>query len=209
MKAHVTIPLWSKISPKSIKKRICINRGTTSPIGRHGPMQIELPYWKKSAANIRCGKNPLGEKLIMFNQDFKEFIESLNDNHVRYLIIGGYAVALHGHPRYTKDLDIWVERSRENAQALIQALTQFGMGSLGLSEEDFLVPDQVVQIGFPPNRIDILVSISGVEFPECFDKRVEVLLDGVNVHFIDLEHLKQNKKASGRLQDLADVENLE
>ena len=145
----------------------------------------------------------------MFNQDFKEFIESLNDKQVRYLVIGGYAVALHGHPRYTKDLDIWVERSHENAQALIQALVQFGMGSLGLSEEDFLTPDQVVQIGYPPNRIDILVSISGVEFPECFDRRVEVLLDGVNVHFIDLEHLKQNKKASGRLQDLADLENLE
>jgi predicted nucleotidyltransferase len=145
----------------------------------------------------------------MFNQDFKEFIASLNDKHVRYLVIGGYAVALHGHPRYTKDLDIWVERSRENAQALIQALAQFGMGSLGLSEEDFLVPDQVVQIGFPPNRIDILVSISGVDFPECFDKRIEVLLDGVNVNFIDLEHLKENKKASGRLQDLADIENLE
>ena len=145
----------------------------------------------------------------MFNQDFKEFIASLNDNQVRYLVVGGYAVALHGHPRYTKDLDIWVEHSHENAQALIKALAQFRMGSLGLSEEDFLVPDQVVQIGFPPNRIDILVSISGVEFPECFDRRVEVLLDGVNVHFIDLEHLKQNKKASGRLQDLADVENLE
>lgn len=145
----------------------------------------------------------------MFNQDFKEFIASLTANHVRYLIVGGYAVALHGHPRYTKDLDVWVERSRENAQALIQALAQFGMGSLGLSEEDFLVPDQVVQLGYPPDRIDILVSISGVEFPECFARRVEVSLDGVNVNFIDLEHLKQNKKASGRMQDLADLEKLE
>lgn len=145
----------------------------------------------------------------MFNQDFKEFIESLTANYVRYLIVGGYAVALHGHPRYTKDLDVWVERSRENAQALIQALAQFGMGSLGLSEEDFLVPDQVVQLGYPPDRIDILVSISGVEFPECFARRVEVSLDGVNVNFIDLEHLKQNKKASGRMQDLADLEKLE
>jgi predicted nucleotidyltransferase len=145
----------------------------------------------------------------MFNQDFKEFIESLTANYVRYLIVGGYAVALHGHPRYTKDLDVWVDRSRENAQALIQALAQFGMGSLGLSEEDFLVPDQVVQLGYPPDRIDILVSISGVEFPECFARRVEVSLDGVNVNFIDLEHLKQNKKASGRMQDLADLEKLE
>jgi hypothetical protein len=83
------------------------------------------------------------------------------------------------------------------------------MGSLGLSEEDFLVPDQVVQLGYPPNRIDILVSISGVEFPECYAKREEVSLDGVNVNFIDLDHLKQNKKATGRIQDLADLENLE
>ncbi len=145
----------------------------------------------------------------MFSQDFKEFIESLNAKHVRYLVVGGYAVAIHGHPRYTKDLDIWVECNLQNAQAIIQALSQFGMGSLGLSEQDFLTPDQVVQLGYPPNRIDILVSISGVEFSECFPSRVEVLLDGVKVNFIDLEHLKLNKKASGRLQDLADLENLE
>ena len=145
----------------------------------------------------------------MFSQDFKEFIESLNAKHVRYLVVGGYAVAIHGHPRYTKDLDIWVECNLQNAQAIIQALSQFGMGSLGLSEQDFLTPDQVVQLGYPPNRIDILVSISGVEFSECFPSRVEVLLDGVKVNFIDFEHLKLNKKASGRLQDLADLENLE
>ena len=145
----------------------------------------------------------------MFSQDFKEFFESLNANHVRYLVVGGYAVALHGHPRYTKDLDIWVECNIQNAQALIKALSQFGMGSLGLSEQDFLTPDQVVQLGYPPERIDILVSISGVEFSECFPKRVEVSLDGVVVNFIDLEHLKLNKKASGRMQDLADLENLQ
>ncbi len=145
----------------------------------------------------------------MFSQDFKEFIESLNANHVRYLVVGGYAVALHGHPRYTKDLEIWVECNLQNAQALIKALSQFGMGSLGLSEQDFLTPDQVVQLGYPPEKIDILVSISGVEFTECFSKRVEVSLDGVVVSFIDLEHLKLNKKASGRMQDLADLENLE
>ena len=145
----------------------------------------------------------------MFNQDFKEFIESLNNNQVRYLIIGGYAVALHGHPRYTKDLDVWVECSRKNAQAIVEALIQFGMGSLGLTSEDFLVPDQVVQLGYPPNRIDILVSVSGVEFASCYEKRVTISLDGVAAIFIDLENLKKNKKASGRMQDLADLENLE
>ena len=151
----------------------------------------------------------LTSKMEMFNQDFKEFIESLNANHVRYLIVGGYAVALHGHPRYTKDLDIWVESNRDNAKALILALEQFGMGSLGLVEEDFLISDQVVQLGYPPNRIDILSSIPGVEFSECYVRRIEISLDGVKVSFIDLEGLKQNKKASGRIQDLADLENLE
>lgn len=145
----------------------------------------------------------------MFNQDFKEFIESLNANHVRYLVVGGYAVAMHGYPRYTKDLDVWVERSQENAQALLKALAQFGMGSLGLKADDFLVPDQVVQLGYPPNRIDILVGVSGVEFADCYPQCVKVYLDGVDVNFIDLENLKKNKKASGRLQDLADIENLE
>ncbi len=144
----------------------------------------------------------------MFNQDFKEFIESLNVNQVRYLVIGGYAVALHGHPRYTKDLDVWVERNRENAQALIRALAQFGMGSLGLTVEDFLVPDQVVQLGYPPNRIDILVTVSGIEFGDCFEQRVKVEIEGVEVNFIDLDNLRKNKKASGRLQDLADLDNL-
>jgi hypothetical protein len=146
---------------------------------------------------------------IMFNQDFKEFFESLNNNRVRYLVVGGYAVAFHGHPRYTKDIDIWVEKSRENAHALVLAIDEFGMGSLGLKEDDFLVPGQVVQLGYPPDRIDILVSISGVDFSDCYPKRIEVVLDDVNINFIDLENLKQNKKASARLQDLADLEKLE
>jgi hypothetical protein len=145
----------------------------------------------------------------MLNPDYKEFIESLNANQVHYLIVGGYALAVHGHPRYTKDLDVWVECSRENARALLRALAQFGMGSLGLAEGDFLVPDQVVQLGYPPVRIDILLSASGVEFEDCFTRRMIVPLDGVDVNFIDLEGFKKNKRASGRLQDLADLENLE
>jgi hypothetical protein len=102
-----------------------------------------------------------------------------------------------------------VECSQENAPALVKALEHFGMGSLGLSVNDFLVPDQVVQLGYPPNRIDILIGVSGIEFADCYPHRVKVTLDGVEVNFIDLENLKKNKKASGRLQDLADLENLE
>ena len=145
----------------------------------------------------------------MLNQDFKEFIQSLNDNHVRYLVVGGYAVALHGHPRYTKDIDIWIEMKPENAANLVAALEKFGLGSLGLKEEDFLVPGQVVQLGQPPNRIDLLCTISGVDFAACYESRVTVEVDEVLVSFIDLENLRKNKAASGRHQDMADLENLQ
>ena len=145
----------------------------------------------------------------MLNQDFKEFIQSLNDNRVRYLVIGGYAVALHGHPRYTKDLDLWIEMKPDNAAKMVKALEQFGFASLGLKAEDFLVPDQIVQLGYPPNRIDVLTTLPGVEFERCYTSRVQVEIDGVTVNFIDLENLKKNKKATGRTQDLADLENLE
>ncbi len=145
----------------------------------------------------------------MLNQDFKEFIESLNANQVRYLVVGGYAVALHGYPRYTKDLDIWIESIPENAARLVLALDAFGFGSLGLQAQDFLEPDQIIQLGYPPNRVDLMTSVPGVQFDPCYDARVEVSIEGVNVNFIDLENLKKNKKASGRLQDLADLEKLD
>lgn len=89
---------------------------------------------------------------MIWNPDFKEFVQSLNDNEVRYLVVGGYAVALHGHPRYTKDLDIWLWLDRENALQVIAALQHFGFGSLGLTPEDFLTADQIVQLGYPPNH---------------------------------------------------------
>lgn len=145
----------------------------------------------------------------MLSQDFREFIKSLNDNGVHYLVVGGYAVAVHGHPRYTKDMDVWVEINPENAPKIVKALTQFGFGSLELTEKDFLDPDRVVQLGYPPNRIDILTTISGVRFEDCYKSRVEVEMEGVKVNFIDLKNLKKNKQASGRHQDLADLENLE
>jgi hypothetical protein len=145
----------------------------------------------------------------VLNQDFKEFIQSLNDSHVRYLVIGGYAVALHGYPRYTKDIDIWIDMSAENAANLVKALDQFGFGSLELEAADFLVPDQVIQLGYPPSRIDLITSPPGVDFGVCYASRIEVAFDEVTVKFIDLDNLKKNKKASGRLQDLADLENLD
>ena len=144
----------------------------------------------------------------MLNQDFKEFIKSLNDNSVQYLVIGGYAVAFHGHPRYTKDLDIWIQVSLENASRLVKAIRDFGFESLGLKASDFMSTDQVIQLGFPPNRIDLIAQADGVDFKACYPSRMEIEIEGVRVNFIDLENLKKNKRASGRHQDLADLENL-
>jgi len=145
----------------------------------------------------------------VLNQDFREFVQSLADNHVRYLVIGGYAVAIHGYPRYTKDIDIWIEMSPSNAANMVKALEQFGFGSLGLQAADFLVPGQMVQLGYPPNRIDLITTPPGVDFQTCYPSRVEVIIDNVTVNFIDLENLKRNKRATGRLQDLAGLENLQ
>ena len=119
----------------------------------------------------------------MLNQDFKEFIQSLNDNRVRYLVIGGYAVALHGYPRYTKDIDLWIEMSSENAVNVVKALEQFGFGSLGLQAADFLVPDQIIQLGYPPARIDLITTPPGVDFENCYGSRVEVEIEGITVNF--------------------------
>jgi len=146
---------------------------------------------------------------MALNRDLKEFIESLNANGVRYLVVGGYAVAFHGHPRYTKDLDVWIEASSVNSKRMIAALEHFGFGSLDLTEEDFLNVGQVIQLGQPPNRIDLLTECSGVEFSECYPSRATVDVGGTPVDFMDLENLKKNKKATGRHQDLADLENLE
>jgi hypothetical protein len=146
---------------------------------------------------------------LTFDRDFREFIESLNANDVRYLVVGGYAVAFHGHPRYTKDLDIWIELDPGNAARIIRALRDFGFGSLGLTEQDFLTPDQVVQLGYPPYRIDLLSTLAGVDFAACYAQRVETDIAGARVPFIDVASLRKNKQAVGRHQDLADLENLE
>ncbi len=145
----------------------------------------------------------------MLNQDFKEFIQLLNDNQVKYLVIGGYAVAVHGYPRYTKDIDVWIEMSLENAEKLMVALTEFGFGSLGLTTEDFQTSDQIIQLGYPPNRIDLITTPDGIDFETCYQAKIEVIIDNIPVNFIDLDNLRKNKQASGRLQDLADLENLQ
>ena len=144
----------------------------------------------------------------MLSKDFKEFVALLNKYDVQYLVVGGYAVAIHGYPRYTKDLDVWIALSPENADKILKALDDFGFGELNLTAEDFSEPDQIIQLGFPPNRIDIMTSLSGVDFNNCYETRLEVNLDGIAFVIIDRVNLKKNKLATGRPQDLADAENI-
>jgi hypothetical protein len=144
----------------------------------------------------------------MLSKDFIEFIALLNKNKIKYLVVGGYAVAIHGYPRYTKDLDIWIDISPDNIQQLLKTITEFGFGSLNLEFNDFAEPGYVIQLGYPPCRIDLLTSLEGVSFKECYSQKNTLTIDGVSVDFIDLPHLRINKKSTGRSQDQADLENL-
>lgn len=145
---------------------------------------------------------------MILNKDFREFIELLNSNQVKYLVVGGYALALHGHPRYTKDMDVWILIHPENVKRVLKALHEFGFSQLDLTEQDFLTPGNVIQLGYPPHRIDILTQATGVIFEECYSSRISLTIDGLTVNFIDIENFKKNKQAVGRLQDLADLESL-
>ena len=145
---------------------------------------------------------------IRLPPDFKDFLQLLNSHHVEYLLIGGYAVGYHGYPRATGDMDIWIAIHPQNAEQVVAALKEFGFDLPDLSAELFLKENQVIRMGMPPVKIDIATTISGVRFDECYGERIVDVLDGVQVNLISLKHLKANKKASGRLRDLADLENL-
>ena len=145
----------------------------------------------------------------MFSKDFKEFAALLNSRGVDYLVVGGYAVGVHGHPRYTGDIDFWIRSERSNAERLLKAVADFGLTVVNVNVEELVTPGKVFQLGRQPYRIDILNTIDGVEFSECYDRRVSFVLDEVPVPFIGFEDLKINKRASGRLRDLADLEVLE
>ena len=143
------------------------------------------------------------------HSDLREFVALLNSNEVEYLVVGGYAVAYHGYPRLTKDIDILVNAIPENAAKLENALIDFGFESVGLTASDFTKPNQIIQLGYPPNRIDLLTSINGVDFEQAWQRRVEVDLEGVPSKVIGREDLISSKLASGRPQDLADARKLQ
>lgn len=144
----------------------------------------------------------------MLSKDFKEFVWSLKDHDAEYMIVGGYAVGVHGYPRYTGDLDIWLNPSAENAARVLLALEAFGFGSFGLSIADLTKEGNVIQFGQPPLRIDLLTSIDGVSFSSCYANRKEVSFDGLRMNFIGYHDLVKNKLSTGRHRDLDDVENM-
>jgi hypothetical protein len=146
--------------------------------------------------------------LANLQADLREFIALLSSHEVEYVVVGGHAVAFHGHPRFTGDMDFLVRPTPENARRVLAVLDDFGFGTIGVSEGDLTTPGRVVQLGHPPNRIDILTSISGVDFDAAWASRIETEMAGQRVRMIGWSELLQNKRASGRQQDLVDVAKL-
>jgi predicted nucleotidyltransferase len=147
-------------------------------------------------------------KKIELEKDIIEFLELCNNHETKYLVIGGYAVSIHGYPRSTKDIDVCIEMSESNATKMIQVINDFGFGSLKLAKEDFLKKDFITQLGFPPLRIDVLNDLGGVNFEDAWNNKKIVNFEGVPVNFIGYDDLIKVKQKAGRPQDIADVDNL-
>lgn len=146
---------------------------------------------------------------MFVNSDFTDLLKLFNDNNVKYLVIGGYALIQYAEPRYTKDLNLWISTDAANATAVFQSLRDFGAPLTGMTEADFAEEGYFYQMGVPPVRVDILMGIPGIKFEEAWDNRVEVDFDGVPVVFIAREDLITAKRAAGRPQDLIDADLLE
>jgi hypothetical protein len=140
------------------------------------------------------------------NSDFKELLSIFNDKKVSYLVVGGYAVMKYAEPRYTKDIDLWIKANQANAASVFEALRNFGAPLAGLTEDDFAHEGFFYQMGVPPVRVDILMSIPGLSFDEAWERRVAVDLEGISVPFVSKRDLITSKLASGRPQDLIDAE---
>lgn len=141
-------------------------------------------------------------------EDFKEFLQLINSLQIEYMLVGGYAVAWHGYPRATGDMDLWVAMSPRNADLLVTALKRFGFAVPELRSDLFTKPEQVIRMGNPPFRIEIITSISGCNFADCRNRCVQATLDGTPVPIIGLGDLRTNKRAAGRHKDLDDLEHL-
>lgn len=144
----------------------------------------------------------------MLTEDFKEFLLLLNEEKVDYMIVGGYAVGIYGYPRYTGDIDIWVNPTEKNAKKVLKTLVKFGFGDFQLKTEDFQTKDLVIQLGYPPQRIDILTSVDALDFEESYQHKMVFEMGDLEVNVVGYNELIKNKEATNRLQDRNDVEQL-
>ncbi|WP_461488255.1 hypothetical protein [Pontibacter sp. HJ8] len=174
----------------------------------------DLAYWlaQSAVARLAAAEHLRQQYSILVNMElkhnFRNFINLLNTYQIEYMVAGGFAVALYGYPRYTGDIDIWINPTPQNATVLIGALQEFGYNGEQVTFEDLTTPDVVTQLGYPPNRIDIATGLAGVKFAECWKNKVSIPYEDVVANFISLEDLKKNKKATARQQDLLDLQNL-
>lgn len=145
---------------------------------------------------------------MTLDKDFEDFVFLLNTYKVDYMVVGGYALAFHGKPRHTGDLDIWIDVSEDNARKMVLVLNDFGMASLGMEEQDFLTKGSITQIGYPPLRIDILNEIDGITFDEAYPNKLLIDVEGLPVNYIGLDDLIKNKQISGRKKDISDIQQL-
>lgn len=177
---------------------------------RNEPMIGSTLSCLPKSGSIFCSNwsNATGARLAKLQHDLREFIVLLNSHGVEYLVVGGHAVAYHGHPRFTGDIDFLIRAAQSNAQRVLNVLHAFGFGDLGITEGDLVGPGRIIQLGHPPNRIDVLTSISGVDFESAWQSRVETLIGDQPVNLLGWEDLLRNKRASGRQKDLADLEKL-
>ena len=183
------------------------SRAKAFTIDRISPTISSIGYLAQRMNESRKSKD-FAWSSMETHSDFKELLELFNAEQVEYLIVGGYAVAYHGAPRYTGDIDLLVRTTKENASRVLRALDRFGFGDTGLTEDDFTNPDQVTQLGRPPVRVDILTSIDGVTWDEAWEAHEGGSYAGVAVPYLGRETLIRNKRASARAKDLADLEAL-
>jgi hypothetical protein len=148
---------------------------------------------------------------MRYEKDFKDFLKLLNKNKVNYCIVGAFAVGLHGKPRYTKDLDVLVEPTKENGERIIKTLIEFGFSELAkqLDSRDFEKKDNIIQLGQEPVRIDVIMSIDGCSFSEVWKNKRKSEYDGIKIYYIGFKELIKTKKSAGRPMDIIDVDNLE
>jgi len=145
----------------------------------------------------------------MLNEDYRDMLHALSDEKVRFILVGAYALAAHGYPRATMDIDIWVMPSQDNAEAVLRALRRFGAPLHNITKEDLQKDGTIFQIGVAPRRIDIITAVSGLQFENTHQNSILVNIDGLDVHIPSIDDLIINKKATGRTKDLADAEALE